>query len=242
MALKEYLYTQVAERRLSVADAKQYLRELSTAAGPHDIAVIGMAGRFPEAPDLTAYWDNLRAGRASIRDLPDSRKPNALDFIRRFHQDDLRREGRINPDGSLRIDFARRGYLDQVDQFDAAFFGVGPREAAAMDPNQRVFLEVAYAALEDAGYGGRRVHGRQVGTFVGIDHVEELKYKRLAAKDPLAVTGTWPGILASRLAYLFDLRGPSMVIDTACSSGLVSVHQACRALRQQECELAIAGG
>ena len=111
-----------------------------------------------------------------------------------------------------------------------------------MDPNQRVFLEVAYAALEDAGYGGRRVHGRQVGTFVGIDHVEELKYKRLAAKDPLAVTGTWPGILASRLAYLFDLRGPSMVIDTACSSGLVSVHQACRALRQQECELAIAGG
>ena len=242
MALKEYLYTQVAQRQLSVADAKQYLRELSSASGPHDIAVIGMAGRFPEAPDLAAYWDNLRAGRASIRDLPDSRKPNALDFIRRFHQDDLRREGRINPDGSLRIDFARRGYLDQIDHFDAAFFGIGPREAAAMDPNQRVFLEVAYAALEDAGYGGRRIHGRQVGTFVGIDHVEEHKYKRLAAMDPLVATGTWPGILASRLAYLFDLRGPSMVIDTACSSGLVSVHQAARALRQQECELAIAGG
>ena len=135
MALKEYLYTQVAQRQLSVADAKQYLRELSSASGPHDIAVIGMAGRFPEAPDLAAYWDNLRAGRASIRDLPDSRKPNALDFIRRFHQDDLRREGRINPDGSLRIDFARRGYLDQIDHFDAAFFGIGPREAAAMDPN-----------------------------------------------------------------------------------------------------------
>ncbi|HML51597.1 MAG TPA: SDR family NAD(P)-dependent oxidoreductase [Propionicimonas sp.] len=243
MNLREYLYEQVASHQLGVQEAKSYLSELSVATGhAHDVAVVGMACRLPEADDPEQFWLNLRDGRVSIRPLPATRHANSIAYIRAFHQADLIRENRINPDGSLRIDFVERGYVDQIEMFDAEFFGINPREAAAMDPNQRQLLETAYHALQDSGVRASSLAGSRAGVFVGIDHVEEHKYKRLASDDPLVVTGTWPGILASRLSYLWDLRGPSMVIDTACSSGLVAVHQACKSLQQGETDLALVGG
>ena len=242
MGLREYLYEQVATHQLGVAQAKELLGELAGGSQQRDIAVVGMACHLPAADDPEQYWANLVAGRIAIGDLPRGRRANAEAFIRAFHGADLIRENRINPDGSLRLDFVRRGYVTQVEQFDAEFFGINPREAQTMDPNQRVLLETAYHALQDGGLAAGELAGRKVGVFIGIDHVEEHKYKKLAADDPMVVTGTWPGILASRLSYLWDLRGPCMVIDTACSSGLVSVHQACQSLRSGESEIAIVGG
>ncbi|MDR0270278.1 SDR family NAD(P)-dependent oxidoreductase [Paenibacillus sp.] len=244
MQIKNYIYSQVANRSLSQADAKQMLLELLEAEKPaiDDIAIIGMSGKFPMANNLDEYWSNIISGINCIRELPDERKEDIEQFLLRFHYDQLLAEDALLPDGRLKLNYDVRGYMDRIDQFDAAFFGIPPREAKAMDPDQRLFLEVAYESMEDAGYGGQKLYGSKTGVFVGLDHVSEMNYKKVAGSDPMVVTGTWPGILASRISYIFDFKGPSMVVDTACSSGLTSVHMACNALRQGECELAIAGG
>lgn len=133
------------------------------------------------------------------------------------------------------------GFVDGVDQFDPAFFGISAREAVQMDPQQRLLLEVAWEALEDAGQSRERLARSATGVFVGISGQD---YGRLAAADPdpYTPTGNAFSIAANRLSYLLDLTGPSMAVDTACSSSLVAVHLACQALRGGECDLALAGG
>ncbi len=96
--------------------------------------------------------------------------------------------------------------------------------------------------MEDAGYGGDKILGSNTGVFIGRNHTKSLSFDLMVEDEPLGVTGTWTGILSSRISYLFDLKGPSIVTDTACSAGLVSVHQACMAIRSGECEMALAGG
>ena len=147
------------------------------------------------------------------------------------------------PEQNTKADsYVKGGYLDEVDKFDAAFFRISPKEAMFMDPLQRVFLETVYQAMEDAGYGGQKLSGAKVGVFAGKDHTNSTMYKYVTAADEMQLTGSWTGILASRISYIFNFRSPSMVIDTACSSGLVAVYEACRALNNKECDLAIAGG
>lgn len=241
-SIKQYIYEQVSNHNLSQKDAKKFLLELQKENKMHDIAVIGIAGKFPMADNLDEYWKNIKEGSVCIREFPKERRANAEAYLKKFHKKELLDENRLKPDGSIEVEYEIRGYMDHIDKFDANFFGIPPREANAMDPNQRLFLETAYLAMEDGGYCAQSIYGKKVGVFVGIDHVEELKYKKLAANDPMVVTGTWPGILASRLSYIYDFKGPSMVIDTACSSGLVSVHEACKSLLNGECEMAMAGG
>ncbi|MFC6650085.1 beta-ketoacyl synthase N-terminal-like domain-containing protein [Paenibacillus rhizoplanae] len=139
------------------------------------------------------------------------------------------------------------GYLDEVDVFDYSFFHLSPKEANLMDPNQRMFLQTAWTAIEDAGYGGGRLAGSSTGVYVGFGSDMGEEYKRLIAElSPASLNASIPGnihsMIASRIAYLLDLKGPSMLVDTACSSSLVAVHLACRALRQGECDFALAGG
>ena len=122
------------------------------------------------------------------------------------------------------------------------FFGISDKEADYIDPQQRVFLEVAWSAIEDAGYCMNTIRNSMTGVFVGRDGTTNIRYKNLVEDDPMKRSGTWEGILSSRLSYLLNMKGPAIVMDTACSSGLVAVHEACNALRNEECEMAIAGG
>ncbi|MBW5446414.1 SDR family NAD(P)-dependent oxidoreductase [Cohnella sp. CFH 77786] len=199
-----------------------------------DIAVIGLTVRLPDAPDLDALWANLETGRESIGPYPAARQGDASRFILNFtdvKEDDIR--------------FSHGGYLDSVDGFDSGFFQLSPREASLMDPNQRLFLEACWEAIEDAGYGGRRLKGTRTGVYLG--YADWPVYGQYITKKfpPLihaAGAGNTPSLIASRISYLLDLQGPAILVDTACSSSLVAVHMACRAIRSGECDMAIAGG
>jgi len=198
-----------------------------------EIAVVGMAGRFPGAASVDAFWQNLRAGVESIRDLSD---------------DDLRAAGVA---GDLLGDarFVRRAAdLSDIDRFDAPLFGFTPREAELMDPQFRAFLEDAWAALENAGYLSDR-HDLRVGVFAGAGPDTYLLNNILAnPKAAWSVGGFQTAIgnqrdyLATHVSYRLDLRGPSLVVQTACSTSLVAIHLACQSLLGHECDVALAGG
>lgn len=199
-----------------------------------DVAIIGMAGRFPGAANVDAFWANLRDGVESIRRLTD---------------DELRAAG------VSRADLANPHYvpacpvLEDVDKFDAAFFGFSPRDASVMDPAHRIFLEIAWQAVEQAGYTALPQDG-PVGVFAGagapLYMIENLRSNpdlmRSMGEFLVRHTGNDMNFLATRVSYEMDLRGPSMNIQTACSSALVSLHQACQSLIRGECVMALAGG
>jgi amino acid adenylation domain-containing protein len=213
-----------------------------TAGNKNEIAVIGMAGKFPKAADLKQFWRNLINGINCIDDFPGTRRKEWREICAQSLY--ARLLSKYSPEQYSNDDnvFVKGGYLDEVDKFDAAFFRISPKEAMYMDPLQRVFLEVAYEAMEDAGYGGQKLYGAKVGVFVGKDHTNPTMYRYITEPDEMQLTGSWTGILASRISYIFNFRSPCMVIDTACSSGLVALYEACRALNNKECDLAIAGG
>ncbi len=194
------------------------------------IAVVGMSCRFPGANGSGALWKLLRDGADAITEIP----PDRWDVERWYAP---------TPEpGKMYTRWG--GFLDEVDRFDAEFFGISAREASFMDPQQRVVLEVAWEALEDAGMPPAGIGGSNTGVFVGVSNYD---YNRLICRDPATMdayssTGTILAITANRLSYLLNLRGPSLAIDTACSSSLVSVHLASQSLREGESDLAIAGG
>jgi iturin family lipopeptide synthetase A len=242
--ITKYIYDQVAAKQLSHSDAAIMIKELrdQTAGHKTDIAVIGMAGKFPKAADLNQFWHNLKNGINCIDNFPAERINDWQDLCAQSSYARIlsKNPPEQNPNGDNI--YVKGGYLEAVDKFDAAFFKISPKEAMYMDPLQRIFLETTYEAIEDAGYGGPKLYGAKVGVFVGKDHTNSTMYKYVTKPDEMQLTGTWAGILASRISYIFNFRSPSIVIDTACSSGLVAVYEACRALNNKECDLAIAGG
>ena len=154
---------------------------------------------------------------------------------------------RIFSRGEGRAEYAEGAFLEAIDKFDYGFFRLSPREASLMDPNQRLFLQTVWQAVEDAGYGGSKIQGTRTGVYVGYSSDFGELYRRFIQElDPsdlgLAVPGNIKSIIASRIAFLLDLKGPSMLVDTACSSALAAVHLACRGIRNGDCEMAIAGG
>ncbi|MFE2060291.1 SDR family NAD(P)-dependent oxidoreductase [Streptomyces sp. NPDC059446] len=189
------------------------------------IAVVGMAGRFPGAPDTDSLWTLMTDRREAVRPVPPDRWDSAAPL-----------------DPQLRIP-AVGGFLDDIDLFDAGFFGVSPREAAAMDPQQRLLLEVGWRALEDAGQRAADLAGSRTGVYVAtVWHDYELLRKARGARHTShTLVGTGRDILANRLSYFMKLRGPSLAVDTGCSSGLVGLDLAARALRQGDIEAAIVG-
>ncbi|WP_439379281.1 SDR family NAD(P)-dependent oxidoreductase [Amycolatopsis lexingtonensis] len=191
------------------------------------VAIIGLGCRLPggiESPE--AFWRFLDAGGDAIGDVPEGRWET------------------FAPAEDLAGVPAQGGFLDDVAGFDAAFFGITPREAEAMDPQQRILLEVAWAALEHAGIPPHRLRGSRTGVFVGLSATEygSLTMTDVAGVDVWSGTGAAASIAANRLSYLLDLRGPSLTLDTACSSSLVAVHQAVQSLRRGESEIALAAG
>lgn len=201
---------------------------------PEPIAVIGMSCRFPGGADSpAAFWKLLSEKRDMISEMSKARWRFSL----------LDKEQLSAEDNKL---LRWGGFIDDIDKFDPTFFDISPREAATMDPQQRLAMEVAWEALESAGQTLQSLNGMDAGIFLGL-HSESSDYywMQLAAPGELdihAATGGAHSIAANRLSYFLDLKGPSMAVDTACSSSLVAVHLACQSLRSQECEMALAGG
>jgi acyl transferase domain-containing protein/NAD(P)-dependent dehydrogenase (short-subunit alcohol dehydrogenase family) len=190
------------------------------------VAVIGMSCRLPGASSTDAFWRLLRKGASAITDMPDDRQSMG--------------EPLAAEPGIL-----RGGFLDRIDSFDPGFFGIAPREAAIMDPQQRLILELSWEALEDAGLVPGGLAGSHTGVFVGAvcsDYADLLRARGAEALTRHALTGTQRGIIANRVSYTLGLRGPSMTVDATQSSALVAVHLACESLRRGESTLALAGG
>lgn len=186
------------------------------------IAIIGLGLRLPGADGLEGFWDVLAAKKSLIRELPRER----------WSRDEAPQDG------------VWGGFLDGADRFDADFFSISPREAAWMDPQQRFALEMAWHAIEDAGYPASALAGSRAGVFLGVCHWDyaELLEKRLSHVDAYTPTGIAFSIIANRVSHFFDFRGPSVVNDTACAASLTAVHEAVRSLQSGECDMALAGG
>ncbi|MFL5539223.1 MAG: aminotransferase class III-fold pyridoxal phosphate-dependent enzyme, partial [Longimicrobiaceae bacterium] len=204
----------------------------SAARSGLEVAVIGMAGRFPGADDIHAFWRNLRGGVESISS---------------FTREELLEAG-VDPALLDHPDFVPvRGELRGADEFDAALFGLTPRDAEILNPQHRVLLECAWAALEHAGYDPARV-ARPVGVFAGcstnayLSRLESAPELVRAVGPMRLVLGNDRDHLAAGISYRLNLHGPSLVVQTACSTSLVAVHLACRSLLGGECDLALAGG
>jgi acyl transferase domain-containing protein/acyl carrier protein len=195
-----------------------------------DIAVIGISGQFPETENVAEFWKHLSAGQDLIREIP----------VERWSVKNLLQRGFQEVAAGC---FQRGGFLPGIDRFDPLFFNISPREAAIMDPQQRLFLQEAWKALEDAGYAAGALSGKACGVFVGCapgDYNRRFSEKELT--DAYSFSGNTSSILTARISYFLNLRGPSLAIDTACSSSLVATHLACESIRSGTCELAIAGG
>ncbi|QMU78258.1 SDR family NAD(P)-dependent oxidoreductase [Streptacidiphilus sp. PB12-B1b] len=201
------------------------------------IAVVGLAGRYPQARNIREFWRNLAEGRDCITEIPTDR----WDHGPYFDPDQ-------NAPGKTYTKWG--GFLDAVDRFDSLFFNIAPREAAFMDPQERLFLECVHETLEDAGYtretlshcADRGLPGN-VGVFVGVMYEEYQLYgaQEQARGRNVTLSGS-ASTIANRVSYVFDLHGPSLAVDTMCSSSLTALHLACQSLRTGGCELAVAGG
>ncbi|AFM19068.1 polyketide synthase family protein [Mycolicibacterium chubuense NBB4] len=199
------------------------------------LAIVGIGCRFPgDVASPADYWNVLRHGTDATRTVPDARW-NAG----RYHDP--------NPAKAGKMVTRRGGFLDRIDQFDAQFFGITPREANLIDPQQRLLLQTTWEALEDGGIPAETLTGTDVGVFIGgftLDYQllqNQGRTSRFRFK-PHSATGMMMTMLANRISYTFDFRGPSMTIDTACSGSLVAVHLAAQSLWNGECHLALAGG
>jgi acyl transferase domain-containing protein/acyl carrier protein len=221
-----------ANNRPTVPRAVRVKAKPRAAALEHDpIAIVGMSCRFPGAPSLEAFWELLVAGRDAISEVPRER----------WNSDALYAKEPGTP-GKMCSKWG--GFIDEIDRFDATFFGISPHEAARMDPQQRLFLEVAWEALENAGIAPTKLAGTRTGVFAGVctSDFAMLYGGELRLIDGDYGTGSATSIVANRLSYVLDLKGPSETLDSACSSSLAALHHACQGLLQQDCDVAIVGG
>ena len=191
-----------------------------------DIAIVGLDCRFPKADDPAALWNLLLDGGDGIDEIP----------AERWNAAELHHDGSINHRAG--------GLVSDADAFDNDFFGITPREAEAMDPQQRLLLQTAWRALENATLDPRGQAGSNTGVFVGVmanewAHLHMSEYREITAQDG---SGNGYFMTANRLSYQLDFKGPSLAVDTACSSSLVAAHLAARALRNAECDQAVAAG
>jgi acyl transferase domain-containing protein/acyl carrier protein len=210
--------------RAQVEETKNRLHE--------PIAIIGIGCRVPGANGPDAFWDLLANGVDAIREIPADRWD-----VEAYYHPDPERQGKI---------YTRSGgFLDQVDQFDPQFFGITPRETVVMDPQQRLLLEIAWEALEHAGQAPDALRLSKTGVFIGISTSDYVQLCKHHSREELGLyfgAGTLHSFAVGRISYILGLQGPSVHLDTVCSSSLVAVHLACQSLRAQEADLALAGG
>lgn len=204
-------------RRFAAGYESAPIPAASRSAYIRDVAIIGLAGRYPQANNLKEFWDNLATGRNCITEIPEER----WDWKKYYHPERGKEGYSYTKWG---------GFLDNIDQFDPMFFNITPREAKIMDPQERLFMEVAYASIEDAGYTPAALdEHKKVGVFIGV----------MNSNYP---SGTAYWTIANRLSYCLNFRGPSMAVDTACSSSLTALHLALESLYSGTSEVAVVGG
>jgi acyl transferase domain-containing protein len=227
----------IQERLAALSPAKLELLQRQIRkqeSGSDPIAIVGMACDFPGAPSLNEYWDLIRTGRNETRLVPDDRWP-----VDALYDPNPEQPGRTAAKWACLV--------EDIDHFDPVFFGIAPREATRLDPQQRMLLTCSYRAMENANIDPVSLSQSPTGVFVGAGQTD---YSRVMSQfdnsiyhlDAHCGTGGALSICANRLSYVFNFTGPSKSIDTACSSALVAVHDAIQSLRRRECDAALAGG
>ena len=223
----------VLERALRAMEEMQAKLDALERERREPVAIIGMSCRFPgQGNSPEAYWKVLRDGVDAIREVPSDRWD-----VDAFYDPD--------PDCPGKMYTRKGGFLDDVDKFDASFFGISPREILKTDPQQRLVLEVSWEALENAAIAPKNLLNTQTGVFIGItncDYARIVERAGLDGIDAYHLTGTCLNFAAGRVAYSFGFQGPTLAVDTACSTSGVTIHLACQSLRNRECNLALAGG
>jgi len=195
-----------------------------------DIAIVGLSGKYPQANSLEEYWENLVSGKDCIQEIP----ANRWDHSQYFSAE------RGTP-GKTYSKWG--GFVDGHDSFDALFFNISPKEACLIDPQERLFLQTAWQAITDAGYTSKSLSSQRVGVYAGVMWSQ---YQLLGVDPNYEIEGSVPESLissvANRVSYFFDFHGPSVGLDTMCSSSLTAIHLACEAIRSGEVDCALAGG
>ncbi|WAN69939.1 polyketide synthase [Moorena producens JHB] len=231
---QEQEYAQLMQMALDkISNLEAEVDRLKNQKQSEAIAIIGMGCRVPGGASIPeAFWDILQNGVDAITEVPPDRWP-----INKYYDSDPTTPGKI----STRYG----GFVEQLQEFDANFFGISPKETIHLDPQQRLLLEVSWEALERSGINPQQLTGTSTGVFVGIcgsDYTQKILTQGLEQIDAYLGTGNSHSTASGRISYLLGLKGPSLAVDTACSSSLVSIHLATTSLRNRECDLALAGG
>lgn len=197
--------------------------------GSKEMAIIGVSGKYPKSNSIMEFWQNLKSGNDCVTEIPKER----WDVDKYFHPERNREDTSYCKYG---------GFIDGVDYFDSGFFSISPKEAKHIDPQERIFLECAHSTLEDAGYRVDK-NSKNVGVYVGVMYEE---YQLYSAQENIlgkhySVSAN-PSSIANRVSYFFDFDGPSVAVDSMCSSSLVAIDMACKSIANGDCEVALAGG
>lgn len=223
--IKNDIITQVQEKEL-VGCANQIEPEMFK----DEIAVIGLSGKFPQAEDADELWDVLKEGKDCITEIPNDRWNH-----NKIYSEDKNEKNKVHNKYG--------GFISDIKNFDAEFFGISPSEARLIDPQERLFLEIVYHTLEDAGYTKEVLKRSTVGVYVGVmnGHYQLLGAEELL-KGHVVDARTSFASIANRVSYYFDFNGPSIGVDTMCSSSLTAIYLACKSIQEGSCQYAIAGG
>jgi|GEM_PF-2484301 len=238
MKASEYIFDQIQQGNLDAAAGKSLLEEVL----PDDIAIVGMSCEYTDVKDTFEFYNTVKYGKRGFKPFPNNR----VQYIPKDHSYLYNGAKHLNttPEEFLERLCAEKGsYLEDIDSFDYSFFGIAKEEARYVDPTHRLVMKHSYLAMEDAGITLDKIKDSRTAIYIGKDKSITASYRSEIEEDSTHVNaGTWEGILASRLNYIYNLTGGSFVLDTACSSSLVAAHLAVKTLRDKEIDAAIVGG